>query len=404
MLFNPDNDIYFNINSTKQIQEFLFNFLKLKPLKDKNEKGNYSVAEDILVEYAEKHDVRFCQLLLNYRKLLKARNTYVKGIRKKITDKGLIHPSFLMHSTETYRSSSRDPNFHNFPKHGYIIDGLPWKSIRNLFMAKGDGWLVGEVDYVAAEVKVCAMLTDDDQLIDDTNNDYDQHSHWANVLFELNLPLPEVKKQYGETYRFLAKNNFTFANLFGASYRSMAENMRKQELYVAFVKEKHWNKLVNKRGSFNDYLILFSEENIQNCQEAFYNRYPKVKIWQETIVNLFRENGYVENPFGFRRRHPLQPNDVINFPIQSTSFLILLDSLCDADDYLVENNFESNIVGQIHDSGYFNLKVEEAYDVMEIVKHYMTNRPYKWSKRVNLEADWEIGKCWNKMKGVKLAA
>ena len=292
----------------------------------------------------------------------------------------------------------------NLPKHGDIIDGFAWKNFRNLFVRLEKGWLIGEVDYVAAEVKVCAMLTDDDQLIEDTNNDYDQHSHWANILFGLNLPLPEVKKLHNDTYRFLAKNNFTFANLFGASYKSMAQSMREQELYVNFVREQHWNKINGiRKGSFNDYLIEFSENNIKECQEAFYNRYPNVKLWQDRVIAFYREHGYVENPFGFRRRQPLQPNDVINFPIQSTSFLILLDSLCDLDDYLINNNFESYISGQIHDSGYFNLRNHEAYDVMEIAKEIMTKRPYKWAQKVNLEIDWEIGRCWNKMQGFKLA-
>ena len=112
MFFNPDSEIYFNLNSPKQVQEFLFDFLKLKPLGEKNDKGNHSVDEKVLTEYAEKHGVEFCKMLLDYRKLMKARNTYVKGVRRKITKGNLIHPDFWIHIAETYRSSSSNLNFY----------------------------------------------------------------------------------------------------------------------------------------------------------------------------------------------------------------------------------------------------------------------------------------------------
>lgn len=109
---NKENMFYFNLDSNPQVQEFLFDFLKLKPLKEKNDKGNYSVAKDVLLQYAEVDDIKFCQLLIDYRKLAKALATYVDGIQRKVIDfKFLLFPDFWIHSTETYRSSSSNINF-----------------------------------------------------------------------------------------------------------------------------------------------------------------------------------------------------------------------------------------------------------------------------------------------------
>jgi len=236
-------DMLFNTQSNMQLQEFLYEFLELKPPRAKNDKGNYSVAEEILIHHAEKDEVEFCKLLLNIRKLKKARNTYARGFRRyKDELEGMIHPDFWLNTTKTYRSSSSNPNFQNLPKHGEIIPGIEWQTIRKIFTRKlliekikaGEieftiqNGFIGEVDYVGAEVKVAAAEADDEQLITDLNNGFDQHSHWAGVLFGINKAIEEIKKIHTEE-RFLAKNNFTFANLFGAGNTSIAEEMRKSE-------------------------------------------------------------------------------------------------------------------------------------------------------------------------------
>ena len=163
----------FNIRSSPQMQEFLFEFLGLKPTKDKNDKGNYSVAVDVLTHFAEKENIQFCEELLDYRKLVKAFNTYVKGIERFIMADGNIHPDYWLSTTNTIRSSSNDPNWQNIPKHGEIISGILWQEFREIFAAmqvfntfkingidyKEPGWLIGEVDYIGAEVKIAAALT-----------------------------------------------------------------------------------------------------------------------------------------------------------------------------------------------------------------------------------------------------
>jgi DNA polymerase-1 len=406
-------DMLFNPNSSKQMQEFLFDFLELTPIKAKNDKGNFSVAEDVLTHYAEKEDVEFCQLLINMRKLKKAKNTYERGIRRLISEvDGQFHTDYWLNTTKTYRSSAT--LFQTIPKHGEIIPGIPWSYVRkvftrkeakDLFDCKGieynqPGWLIGEVDYVGAEVKVAAGIADDKQLIIDLNGGYDQHSHWAGVIFGINKSVDEIKKLHDEE-RFLAKNNFTFANLFGAGNTSIAEEFRKSDFYVEFVKKKF--EIARQSNGFKstwtEFFVSYSEDHIKECQDVFYSRYPDVKEWQEWVVKKYYEVGYVENPFGFRRRYPLKRNEIINHPIQSTSFHLLLHSLIGIERKLEELDLQSKIVGQVHDSGFLNIKFEEAEEVMDLVEHEMTVKPFDWIKKVNLEAEWELSdKSWLDLK------
>jgi len=396
----------FNMQSGTQMQEFLYEFLELKPIKAKNEKGNISVAEDVLLHYAEKENIEFCKLLINARKLKKAKNTYVKGFRRLISDEtdNLFHTDFWLHSTRTYRSSAT--LFQVIPKHGDIIEGIPWQTIRKIFtriefykqyqcgnyILNLQEGMIGEVDYVGAEVKVAAAIAEDDKLIEDLNNGYDQHSHWAGVIFGINKPVDEIKAIHKEE-RFLAKNNFTFANLFGAGNTSIAEEFRKSDFYIDFVK-KAFQKAKQTKGfnkSWNEFFKDYSEQHIAECQDVFYKRYSGVKDWQEWVVNRYYEVGYVENPLGFRRRYPMKRNEIINFPIQSTSFHLLLHSLIEAENKMRELDLRSKVVGQIHDSGYFNIFKNEAEQVMDLVEKCMTIKPmFKWLGKVKLESEWEL--------------
>ena len=399
MEFNYDlSEWYFNLNSSAQMQEFLYEFLGLTPLNPANQKtGNISVDESVITHYAEHEGIKFCVLLMAFRKLMKAKNTYLADIFRNISDIDfMLHPEFWLNTAETYRSSSTDPNFQNIPKHGLIIIGLAWKIIRRMFTSlKHPDWRLAEVDYVGAETKVAGMLGKDPQMIQDLNEDLDMHSHWAIEIFGLKgLSYKEVKQKYDETYRFLAKNNFTFANFFGAGPQSIAAEFRKSEHYEEYVRNK-WNLLLNRKGNFDTYYIQFSESHIAECQQAFYSRYSIYKAWQDSLVKNYYKNGYVDNPFGFRRRYPLKRNEIINHPIQSTSFLLLLDSLINIEKEMEDSHWKSHFIGQIHDSGMANVYKYEAPEFIEMVDDKMTNKPHlPWTQSVKMDTDWSFGRNW----------
>lgn len=403
MEFSYDlTDWYFNLNSNPQMQEFLYEFLGLEPLKPANEKtGNISVDEPTITHYAEHDGVKFCALLIAYRKLLKAKNTYLADIFRNISNKDWhLHPEFWLNVAETYRSSSTDPNFQNIPKHGKIFAEIMWKIIRKMFTGlPHKDWLLAEVDYVGAETKVAGMLGNDGQMIEDLNRDLDMHSHWAIELFGLQgMSYKQVKQKYDETYRFLAKNNFTFANFFGAGAPSIAAEFRKSEYYKEYVEDK-WQQLTSRKGNWDTYYVQFSEDHIAKCQNAFYERYYVYKSWQDAIVSNYYKTGYVDNPFGFRRRYPLKRNEIINYPIQSTSFLLLLDSLISIEEVMEKDSYwQSHLIGQVHDSGMANVYKYEAPDFIDMVDDFMCNKPHlPWTQKVKMQTDWSFGRNWMDM-------
>lgn len=405
------SEMLFNFRSGKQMQEFLYEFLKLTPLKEKNEKGNYSVAEEVLTTYAEKEGVEFCKKLMQYRKLDKNTGTTIKGVERNLIN-GYLHSDFWLNIAATGRSSSSGMNMQNFGNHGEIYPGIPQNEIRKIFSIPPETeslilptgvkytyprYLVGEVDYVGAEVKVCALLTQDKQLMEDLNNDMDQHSHWANILFGLNQKdLSEIKKHHPEK-RFIAKNSFTFATLFGASHFSIAESFRAVEFYRAFVRtifEKEKGVFQGKEYSWDTYFKLYSEWNIENCQKAFFERYHKTKEWQDNLLSFYDKHGYIENPFGFRRRYPLTKNEIINFPIQSTSFHLLLHGMIVINKKLKEANMNSQMRLQVHDSIFFYIHYDEIEQVIKMANSALTENDFEWCKGTNLEVDWEVGNNW----------
>ena len=398
-------DFNFNLRSNPQMQEFLYEFLELKPIKETKKSGSFSTDEEVIKHYANVEDIEFCKLLIQYRKLHKALNTYIYDIRRNVFDDGMIHHELWLNIAETFRSSSTDPNLQNIPKHGAIIAGLMWKIIRKIFVKLGPDWLLGEVDYDGAEVKVAAMVGDDSQLIEDVNNDLDMHSHWAIKLFGLKgYSYDEVKTKFGENERFLAKNNFTFATLFGAGNSSIAVEMRKSPFYEAYVRQ-FYNVRTKKVQTWTPYFVDFSEVHVKECQDEFYTRYHIHKKWQDTTVDAFYKNGYVDNPFGFRRRYPLARNEIINHPIQSTSFLLLLDSLILVDKELTNNNWQTHLNNQVHDSGLANINKYEAGDFIDMANDKMVNKPHlPWTQKVKMKTDWEFGANWLDMKRVKSAA
>jgi DNA polymerase I-like protein with 3'-5' exonuclease and polymerase domains len=397
-------DFNFNVRSNPQMQEFLYEFLELKPIKETKKGGNYSTDEEVIKTYADQ-GIEFCTLLIQYRKLHKALSTYVYDIKRNVFEDGMIHHELWLMIAETFRSSSTDPNLQNIPKHGFIIPGIMWKIIRKIFVRLGPDWLLGEVDYDGAEVKCAAMIGGDPQLIEDVNNDMDMHSHWAIKLFGLKgYSYEQIKEIYGENERFLAKNNFTFATLFGAGNKSVAIEMRKSKFYETYVR-KFYDQRSIKRETWNSYYVDFSDAHVEKCQNEFYTRYHVHKKWQDITVDAFYKNGYVDNPFGFRRRYPLARNEIINHPIQSTSFLLLLDSLISIDKELINNNWQTHLNNQIHDSGMANINKYEAGDFIDMANDKMVNKPHlPWTQKVKMKTDWEFGHNWLDMKRVKSAA
>lgn len=391
----------FNIKSPKQIADFLYNHLNLTVIK-RTPKEGISTDESVITHHAEKDNIQFCKFLMWDRKLEKALNTYLADVLRNITLDKKIHPDFWLNTTETFRSSSSSPNYQNQPAHGYIIESenikILWNIIRKVFISLIDinpNYILLEGDYEGAEVKTAANLSEDTQLIKDLNNNLDMHSHWTNVIFGWNYQLPEIKEKFSEE-RYLIKNTWTFANFYGAGPQSMAEEFRKFEVYKKFVKEKY--KHITKDKNFDKFFEEFSIKHIEQCQQVFYERYFEFKAWQDKLVKDYYNYGYVETPLGFRRNYPLKRNEILNFPIQATSFHILLNACIQIQKELIKYKFKSKIAAQIHDSIFIHAYLPELYDLLEICDDKMINHDLPIAKKAKLNTEWAIGKNWQSMK------
>ena len=410
-------DMVFNLQSTPQLRKFLFDFCNMKSIK-KTEGGktgnvNDSTDESVLLQFAEKENNEFCKLLLQYRKLKKARGTYVKSILRYIQERNingelihLIHPDFALNIVETYRSSANNPNLQNIAKHGDIItflmeDGtrdkkrsVEWNLFRKVFTSQGLGYWLAEVDYEGAEVKTAANLSLDPVLIDDLNHDMDMHSHWTNLIFEWDFPLRVIKEKYKEE-RQITKNNWTFANFYGAGPNSMGASFLKFDIFKEFVLKK-FKEQRNREQGFNTFADKFAVEHFVYCQEVFWERYKVHKAWQNQLVSDYYETGYVETLLGFRRYHPLKRNEILNTPIQSISFHLLLNSIIEVQKEIITNHWQSKQIGQIHDSGLSMVPTKELYAYKEMVDDKMINHSLPIPKAAKLGTDWTICKTWDK--------
>ena len=94
---------------------------------------------------------------------------------------------------------------------------------------------------------------------------------------------------------------------------------------------------------------------------------------------------------GFRRRYPLDPNRIINTPIQGTAFLVLLDACIKVNDELKRNKFKSRIILETHDDMTFNAYKPELYDLVELVDGITLNPSFDFLKGVNLKTEWTFG-------------
>jgi DNA polymerase I len=391
----------FNLSSPQQIADFLYNHLQLSPIKE-TKGGSNSTDVSVITHYAEKEEVAFCRYLLQHRKLQKARGTYLEDLNRWMQSGSihgifcdLLHPDLWLNTTETVRSSSSNPNIQNQPHHGEIIPNIPWNILREIIVTlKKEDWWLGEVDYEGSEVKSAANLSEDRQLIKDLNEDMDMHSHWTNVIFGWNYPFPYIKKNFGEE-RHIVKNNWTFANMFGAGPSSMAREFRKFDVYKNFVHNK-WEQESDGEPFF-DFFEYYSEKHLRECQVVFFDRYKSLKEWQDGIVNLYYQNGYVEAPTGFRRNYPLTRNEIINFPIQHVSFHILLNAIIRINKYLLKYKFKSCMIAQIHDSILWLIHKPEIMDLIEIVDDFMINHKLAIPKKAKLATEWSIGFNWKDM-------
>lgn len=326
----------FNINSTKQLGEILFEKLKL-PVVKKNKSG-YSTDVDVLEKLKEEHPV--IEKLLEYRQVMKLNSTYVEGLKLYINPKTKrIHSFFHQTITATGRISSTEPNLQNIPTRMEI-----GKRVRKVFKPQGDKIYL-DADYSQIELRVLAHISEDEHMIQAFRNGEDIHKQAASKV--LGIPIEEVTKEQRSEAKAV-----NFGIVYGISDFGLGEQLgmsrKKAKVYI----------------------------------DQYLTQYAGIKNFMDSITEEAKQKGYVETLFNRRRYIPeLSSNNymvrqfgnraAMNTPIQGTAADIMKIAMISVYRELKNRNLKSKIVLQVHDEMMIEAELSELEEVREILQSCM---------------------------------
>lgn len=357
--FNKKYEYEFDINKNEHLKKLFFEIAELEPL-SMTEKGNAQVNEDLFKFYEDDITVgTLCKSILRFKALNKIKTTYINAIETYVDTNWILHPTYNLWTTRTFRSSCDSPNLQNIPKRDEAQ-----VEFRKIFIPRFD--ILLDADHKGSEVVIQAMLANDKNLIKQLKNGLDPHRHWASRLYE------KSEKDITKLERYNAKNMFVFPLIYGSWYKSIAPNMK--------LKESH----------------------VKNCQNEFFDEYDGIAKYQRDKIIEYEKYGYVTTPLGFRRGGLLSRNQIINTPIQATSFHYLLDTLIK---YVLiicnEYDVTSLPVLQIHDDIIFDTKYEERDFLINIINELTQNKPYfSFVKDISINVEYSEGTNWMDMKEI----
>ncbi|MYH39675.1 MAG: DNA polymerase I [Candidatus Dadabacteria bacterium] len=347
----------FNINSTKQLSEVLFEKLRL-PARKKTAKGAFSTDSEVLRDLSTIHEVP--RLILRHRFLSKLKSTYIDQLPRLINPAtGRIHTSFNPAGTSTGRLSSRDPNLQNIP-----IKTEDGKKIRKSFVAK-DGCLILSADYSQIELRLLAHFSGDPTLLEALRGNKDVHIATACEIFNA------TEDQVTSEMRNLAKT-INFGIIYGIS----AFGLSKQLGTTVSVSRNYINR--------------------------YFDRYSEVKAYMQSSVEEARSRGYTETLVGRRRpipelvsRNRVERNrgerEAINTPIQGSAADIINLAMIRIFTRLEEEGFRSKMILQVHDELLFEVHETELEELQTHIKNDMENA---WELSVPLRVEMRAAENW----------
>ena len=349
----------FNISSPKQLGEILFDKMKISANPKKTKTGQYSTSEEILSYLAKEND--FVKTIIEYRSLNKLQNTYINALPDQISkNTGKIHTEYLQTVAATGRLSSINPNLQNIP-----IRTKRGKEIRKAFIPRNKDFVILSADYSQIELRIIAALSEEENMINAFKNNEDIHSSTAASVFNTKI----------ENVTNMQRTNAKTIN-FGIIYGISAFGLSNQ--------------------------TDLSRKESKELIETYYNKYPKLKKYIASQVSFAREKGYVETLLG-RRRYLKDINsrnsivrggaerNAINAPIQGSAADIIKIAMINIQSKLIDKNFHSKMLLQVHDELVFDVFKPELNDIITLVKDEMENA---FTLKVPLIVDIDYGKNW----------
>jgi DNA polymerase-1 len=357
----------FNLNSTQQLSQVLFDELELTPPNRtrRTSSGYYSTAAWILEELREAHPI--VEHILEYRELSKIHSTYAEAFPHQVNPvTGRVHTSYNQTGSVTGRLASSDPNLQNIPVRTEL-----GRQIRRAFVA-APGQLLLSVDYSQIELRIVAHMAEDQSMIEAFHKDQDIHATTASAVFggDPEEITPDQRR------RAKAVN---FGLIYGMSPYGLS---RSTDLTLA---------------------------EAENFVETYFERFPGVKRYLDETRQIAAERGFVETLLGRRRYFPQlmrsaqvsenarsrAEREAINAPIQGTAADIIKLAMLRLPQALDQAGLSAKMLLQVHDELVFECPANELEDTVRCVKQVMRAA---YELRVPLKTDAKAGPNWAKMR------
>ena len=355
MLIYSHSEGSFNINSTKQLGELLFDKLGLPPVK--KTKTGYSTNADVLEKLKDKHPI--IPAIMDYRMLTKLKSTYADGLLKVIGEDGRIRTTFQNLVTATGRLSSTEPNLQNIPVRTDL-----GAEIRKMFVPK-PGCVLVDADYSQIELRVLAHIADDKTMQRSFCDGVDIHNATAAQVFGVAVEnVTALQRRHAKAVNF--------GIVYGISEFSLAEDIGVSR-YEA-------------RAYIDNYLA----------------NYAGVRKYMKDVVDNARQIGYTETMFGRRRYIPeLKSSNfnirsgaeriALNTPIQGSAADLIKLAMIRVENALNENFPEAKLLLQVHDELIVECPEGIAPQVAALISREMEEIA---TLDVPLTAEAKCGKSW----------
>ena len=349
----------FNINSTKQLGELLFEKLGLPPVK--KTKTGYSTNADVLEKLRSKHPI--IPAIMDYRMLTKLKSTYADGLMKAIDGDGRIRTTFQNLVTATGRLSSTEPNLQNIPVRTDL-----GAEIRKMFIPK-DGYVLVDADYSQIELRVLAHIAKDETMQAAFASGMDIHTVTASQVFGVATEaVTPLQRRHAKAVNF--------GIVYGISEFSLAED------------------------------IGVSRFEAKNYIDSYLANYHGVREYMKRVVEDARKAGYTKTMYDRRRYIPELTSSnynirqgaeriALNTPIQGTAADLIKMAMIRVDQALSEQYPKARLLLQVHDELIVECPEEDAEQVAALVSQQM-QQVAQLSVPLLAEAKW--AKSWYEAK------
>ncbi len=349
----------FNIASPKQLGEILFDKLKLIEKPKKTKTGQYATGEEILSKLAYEHQI--ARDITEFRELQKLKSTYIDALPNLISSRdNRVHTSYNQAVAATGRLSSTDPNLQNIP-----IRTAKGREIRKAFVPRDQDHILLAADYSQIELRIIAALAKDENMISAFKDKKDIHAMTASKLFQV----PE--DQVDADMRRKAKTA-NFGIIYGISAFGLSQRLN--------IPRKEAGVIIT----------------------SYFKEFPKIKAYMDYIINVAREQGYVETIFGRRRylrdinsrnytTRSFAERNAINAPIQGSAADIIKLAMIEIHKWMQKQNLASKMILQVHDELVFDVHKKELSMMESEIPKLMEGA---YALEVPLEVNVGTGQNW----------